>query len=150
MSMLARYKKQKDGFLQLMMLLESSDSKKQETLLGHIEKEDKTWANLLRVQMLTVDKIMEWDTGTLAEVTSTLSVKVLGTVLKSMPEYFKKATEALPHVKMKEVEMEMEACTAGPGETQAAKIAIIKHVRNMQKEGYIVVPGEKELPGMVA
>ena len=53
------------GFLHLLQVLEMSDSQKQRGLLQLIASEDPGWAHLLRLKILTVEKIFSWDLETL-------------------------------------------------------------------------------------
>lgn len=60
MGMLDRYKK-KGGFVQLLQLIETSPSKKQEQFLGLIAEESPAWEDTLRKKILTIDKVYSWD-----------------------------------------------------------------------------------------
>ena len=85
MSVLQRYRK-RGGFLKLLQLVETSDPKKQETLLKVIEKEDKHWAESIRKKSLTFDRFCTWRVETQYTILSNLTDQYKFIACKRLPE----------------------------------------------------------------
>jgi len=67
MTMLREYRKA-GGFLQLIQLVETTEPRKRMGLFDLIAKEDPGWANLLRLKILTLDRILNWNSDSLAQL----------------------------------------------------------------------------------
>ena len=78
--MLDRYKK-KNGFIQLLTLLETSGKQKQEQLLTLIGQESKSWEEGIRKYMFSIDRILGWDVQFRTEIFSRVQPLTLATVL---------------------------------------------------------------------
>lgn len=138
MGMLDRYRK-KGGFEQLLTLLETSSHKKREQLLGLIEKEDKSWAKLLKAKVLTFEHMMKWDMLMLAEITHHIPPKVLAVAIKSYGEEgFKKATATIPHMKVLEIKAHFDA-PHGASEIESAQHRIVQTARELVRDGKISI-----------
>ncbi len=83
MGMLDRYKK-KNGFVQLLILIETSGKQKQEQFLTLIGQESKSWEEGIRKYMLSIDRILGWDVQYRAEIFSRVQPLTLATVLHGM------------------------------------------------------------------
>lgn len=83
MSILARYRKP-GGFVQLLKLIETSQSPKQEKLLEAVEKEDPEWAQLIRVKKLSSPMVLSWDNETLVTIFEHMLVRHTATIFKKM------------------------------------------------------------------
>lgn len=81
--MLDRYKK-KNGFIQLLTLIETSGKQKQEQFLNLIGQESKSWELGVRKYMFTIDRILSWDVQYRAEIFSRVQPLTLSTVLHGM------------------------------------------------------------------
>jgi hypothetical protein len=86
--MLDRYKKA-GGFIQLLMLVETSSAAKRDKFLELIESEDVVWAQSIRDKMLSIDRIFSWKDETLAEIFGTLQDLTVAVVLSDKNEAFK-------------------------------------------------------------
>lgn len=81
--MLDRYKK-KNGFIQLLTLIETSGKQKQEQFLNLIGQESKSWELGIRKYMFAMDRILGWDVQCRAEIFSRVQPLTLSTVLHGM------------------------------------------------------------------
>ena len=139
MSSLARYKKP-GGFKSLLMLIESSNQKKKDQLLGIVEQEDPRWAKEIRDRMLTIDKVLAWDGETIEKVVGTLPANSWVTALFHLEEGPRKEqieniTKFMGSTRQREVLDSAGELTPSPGEVEAAQLLIIKKVRDMQAAG---------------
>ena len=97
MSMLSRYRKS-GGFVQILQLIETCGKKKQDNFLRMIEEEDPKWAEALQEKMLTMDKILDWDDNTVAEIFSRVQEMTLATAAHGFtPEQYEKVTKMFSH-----------------------------------------------------
>ncbi len=83
MGMLDRYKK-KNGFIQLLTLIETSGKQKQEQFLNLIGQESKSWELGIRKYMFSIERILKWDVQYRAEIFSRVQPLTLSTVLHGM------------------------------------------------------------------
>ena len=83
MGMLDRYKK-KGGFVQLLILIETSGKQKQEQFLTLIGQESRSWEEAIRKYMFSIDRIMGWDVQFRSEIFSRIQPLTLATVLHGM------------------------------------------------------------------
>lgn len=67
MGILDRYKK-KGGFLQLLTLIETSSKQKQDNFLSLIMQEDPFWERVLRLKILSIERVLSWPESTLVEI----------------------------------------------------------------------------------
>jgi flagellar motor switch protein FliG len=146
MSMLARYKKQ-GGFEQLLLLLETSNIKKQEQFLKLIEAENPSTAHLLKSKILTLDKILSWDASFLGDITAQIPPKILAAVLKGQKdEVIQKCIATFPHGKKQEILQILKDSNVTPGEIETAKMKMISTVRELNRNKIIKL--EKVAPDM--
>ncbi|MCC6277334.1 MAG: hypothetical protein IT289_05410 [Oligoflexia bacterium] len=135
MSMLARYRKP-GGIQQLVTLLESSLSKKRETLLNHIMAEDKEFGALVKAKILTVEKVFKWDPLVVSEVTTRMTERALAIALKGLPpEAFAIATHTMRDLKKRDLQNFLETLKPSAVEVETAHIKLIETVRLLEKEG---------------
>ena len=136
MSLLRRYRQQPDGFEQLLMLVESSTPKKQNHFFKLISQEDASWSALIKLKMLSIDRIFEWPDAYLMEVLHDFPARFLATALKGHEKnYVSKACELLPSKKQEEFIYEVENRTYSETERHAAQSSLIKKVRVLAKTG---------------
>lgn len=139
MSMLARYKKQ-GGFEQLLLLIETSNDKKQQQFLQLIEAESPMTAAMIKSKMLTLDKIFSWDASFLGDITINVPSKILAILLKGRPEsVVQNVIATFPHVKKQEVLASAKEMTPSVGEYESARIKLIQTVRDLNKAGSIKI-----------
>jgi hypothetical protein len=83
--MLDRYRKS-GGFLQLVNLIETCGKEKQEKLLATIKVEDPAWEEMIRAKLLSVQRVLGWNTVYIGEVVARMSAISLSTMLHGIPE----------------------------------------------------------------
>ena len=126
------------GFSQLITLLESCDGEKKNQFMNLIAQEDPGWARLLKTKILTIERILSWPDVVLEEILPQLNFntivictyglnpvqrqKIITNIPSEWSENFKKLGSNQPPT----VE-----------QTEAAKIAFVKTVREMELRGLI-------------
>jgi hypothetical protein len=95
MGMLDRYKK-KGGFVQLLVLLETSPKQKQENFLNLIAQENSSWEKALKSKMLNFEKIISWPIEHRCEVFSRVQpLTVAVAIFNLSPEKREQCLEGL-------------------------------------------------------
>lgn len=139
MGMLDRYKK-KGGFVQLLQLIETSPSKKQEQFLKLIAEESPAWEDTLRKKILTIEKVYSWDPQFLVEIFSRLQPLTLANALKGDPEAKVDSLLAcLPPISKRKIEDLMEESNPSPAEKATCLMKIVTEVRGFASQGYIKI-----------
>lgn len=135
--MLDRYKK-KGGFVQLLILMETCGTQKQEKFLKMIEDEDNSWADAVKTKMLSIKRIFSWDDNTVNEIIGTLNDMTISiTLLGVEPEIKNKVLNMLNHSKKRKVEEDMKERVANTAEISTAFVQVLTQVRKMITEGFI-------------
>lgn len=137
MAMLDRYKK-KNGFLQLLTLIETSNKAKQDQFLNLIAQENQTWEKTIRAKMLTLDKILSWPPATLSEIFSRVQPLTLATALNGMPP--DKVTTILSCLSMsdqRKLQLEISERNPTPAEKATCVMKIITEVRGFCTGGIL-------------
>lgn len=139
MSMLNRFRKS-GGFTQLLVLLESCDSEKQKQLLHLIATEDPGWAHLVKLKVLTVDKILNWPNSVLQEITPHIPDSLHLSLLLSFNQTPQqdKWLQALPTMRGRDLRERMTHYKENPQEAVSASIKLIQIIRELETEGKIV------------
>jgi flagellar motor switch protein FliG len=136
MSLLNRYRR-KGGFENLLKLVESSTPAKQEQLLKLIEAEDSSWAELIRVKSLSMDKIFSWEPQYLKDIVYRVKPRILGiSLIGQSKEVHEKVAACMPEIKWVEVS-DYLGDNFGPGEIHAAQNQVIATTRELVEDGYI-------------
>ena len=135
--MLDRYKK-KGGFIQLLNLMETCGTQKQEKFLKMIEDENMSWAEAVKAKMITVKRIFSWDDNTVAEIIGTLndmtiSLTLLGVDAESKEKIFK----TLNHSRKRKIEEDMAERKPTPAEISTAYVQVLTQVRKMVADGFL-------------
>lgn len=147
MSMLDRYKK-KGGFIQLLNLMETCGTQKQEKFLKMIEDEDMGWAEAVKAKMLTIKKIFGWDDNTVAEIVGTLNDMTVSLTLFGVDADAKeKILKTLNHSRKRKIEEDMAERKPTPAEISTAFVQVLTQVRKMIADGFLYL--EKVDPAMV-
>lgn len=136
MSLLNRYRR-KGGFENLLKLVESSTPSKQEQLLKLIEEEDSSWAEMIRVKSLSMDKIFSWEPQYLKDIIYRVKPRILGiSLIGQSKEIHEKVAACMPEIKWVEVS-DYLGDKFGPGEIHAAQNQVIATTRELVEDGYI-------------
>lgn len=137
MGMLSRYQKS-GGFIQLLQLIETCGKVKQDNFLQIIEKEDTKWAEALRTKMLTIEKILSWNSPTIAEIAVRLHELTLATSLHGLkPTDGEKLLQTFTHSQKRNIEDLRKSKVPTQAEISAAYLKILVEVRSMITHGYI-------------
>ena len=135
MSMLVRYKKT-GGFLQLVKLLEGFGKEKQEKFLDLVEQEDAVWANTLKGKLLSVEKIMSWDSQIISNITERMHEKNVAALMHGLDEPSKeKIYSLMGHSERRRLDTAMAEMTPGAGEIATGFVKLIEETRNMISGG---------------
>jgi flagellar motor switch protein FliG len=139
-STLSRFRKP-GGFQQLLTLIETCEPAKQKSLLHLIGTEDPGWAHLVRVKMLSFERVLSWPIEILMEITPPLPDHVLTTSYKmaeqisvSMQE---KWLRCIPSIKAKEIQEMAHFQTLSPPEQIASVIKLLQTIRELEAKGII-------------
>ena len=108
MSMLARYRKQQNGFEQLLQLIESSNAKKQETFFRLIDQEDRSWGALLRTKLLTIERLFAWEDSTVRVVLGLLPARLFAIALHDNPELIERTLPLFNELRREEMQFELK------------------------------------------
>lgn len=137
MSMIDRYKK-KGGFGQLLNLMETCGTQKQEKFLKMIEEEDVAWADAVKTKMLSVKVIFSWDDNTVAEIAGTLNDMTISIATFGMDAAIKeKILKTLNHSRRRKVEEDISSRKPEVAEISTAYVHILTHVRKMIQDGFL-------------
>ncbi|MCE3010871.1 MAG: hypothetical protein LW875_09690 [Proteobacteria bacterium] len=135
MSMIDRYRK-KGGFVQLLLLIETSGKDKQEKFLKLISDENPAWEQEVRKKMLTMDRVLGWNQSYLMEILPRIPVMQLAMLTGAIPDekktYF---MNVLGFRERKQVEDMVAEKKPGPAEASAAIMKLFAEVRKMVQEG---------------
>lgn len=137
MGMLDRYKK-KGGFIQLLVLIETSGKQKQEQFLGLIAQENKVWEEGVRKYMLSVDRILNWDPAYRAEIFSRVQPLTLATILHGMdPGKIEGVLSCLSMGEKRKIMNVISERNPTPGEKATCNMKILTEVRGFCQGGII-------------
>jgi hypothetical protein len=141
-TVLQRFRKP-GGFFQLLALIETCDPAKQKNLIHLIGTEDPGWAYLVKLKMITIERVLSWPLETLMEITTHLPDRILaaawniaiplphGTFLQE------KWIQSLPTLKAREIKAIIDSTAFSPAELQAATIRIVQTVRELEERDVI-------------
>lgn len=137
MSLLARFKK-KDGFENLLKVVENSGSKKRADLLKAIAVEDPNTAVMIRKKLLTIERIWSWEAAHLSELTTRLPDRIIAAALVDQPpEIYQKVAGTLPFNKMRMIESLVPTLQLSPSEKEAIYLQIIQKARELDRDRVI-------------
>lgn len=135
MGMLDRYRKS-GGFLQLVVLLETSPAAKQEKFLSLIREESPAWETELKKRLLSFERVLDWNPEHLGDIWPRLPDKVVATAVWTLPDNLKEKFFASISVALKR-RLE-EAFTMNPptdGEVLGCRLKILQEIRTMTTNG---------------
>lgn len=139
MGMLDRYKK-KGGFVQILNLVETSSSQKQEQFLALIKAENPAWDEAIRQRMLSLQKIFSWDHDILIEIYSrTHTLTVAAAIFDFTPEHLEQVLSCLQPLQKRKITDKMSEIKPTPGERLSSQMKLISEVRGMIQQGLIKI-----------
>lgn len=137
MGMLDRYKK-KGGFVQLLMLIESSGRQKQDQFLALIAQESPTWENAIRQKCLSLEKILGWEESHLREVLTRVQPLTLATALGGMGKEKSEAIlSCLSGAEQRKIQQIVDESRATPAEISTCVLKIVAETRAFATSGII-------------
>ncbi len=137
MGMLDRYKK-KNGFLQLLTLIETSGKQKQEQFLTLIGQESKPWEDGIRKYILSIERIFGWDVQYRAEIFSRIQPLTLATVLHGMsPEQLETMLSCMSISDKRKIVGMMGERSPTPAEKSSCVMKVISEVRGFTLGGVL-------------
>lgn len=138
MSMLARFRRQEDGFEQLLYLIESSTEAKQQNFLRLIEQEDAGWASLLRSKLLTIERIFRWEESTLRVIVGMMPNRLLIIALKDYGhEYLERVQALMTKSRQEDFFLELGGTDYSEAQRDSARATFLKKVRDLIRAGQI-------------
>lgn len=135
--MLTRFRKN-GGFYQLLTLLESCDRVKQEQLLKLISMEDPGWAQLAKVKLLTVTRVIQWPDRVLSEILPQIPYPIVVNLYLGLdPESQARFESCLPPEWRKKFQDDIVNTKAVPAEFFAAGVTLLQTVRSLAAQGLL-------------
>lgn len=135
--MLDRYKK-KGGFVQLLMLVETSSKQKQDHFLELIASESIVWKEMLSAKMLNMEKILAWPPPILAEVFTRVQPLTLAVAFHGLSnEQFEKNFSSLSLVEKRRLTQLMGELNPTTAEKSSCLIKLIGEVRALANQNII-------------
>jgi len=146
MPMLDRYRK-KNGFAQLLQLIEGSHSQKREQFLNLIREESLVWEAELRKRVLTFDRLTKWNPQYLSEIFTRVQPLTLAVAYYEYePELMKSALSQLSPSLIKKIEMTQSEVKPSPANRFTCQIKIVEEARALFARGTIqLVKVDEEL-----
>lgn len=138
-ALLQRFRKP-GGFSQLLNLIETCDPLKQKNLLHLVGNEDPGWAYLVKLKMITTERVLTWPVETIMEITTHLPDRVLAAAwniaatLPDGPHLQEKWLKSLPTMKAREIKSIIDSTSFSAPELQAASIRIVQTVRELEEK----------------
>lgn len=137
MGMLDRYKK-KGGFLQLLQLIETSGKAKQEQFLSLIAQESPVWEDQIRKKILTLDKILTWNSVYLSEIFSRIQPLTLASAFHGLPEDKVSAVlKAISTTDLRKFQMTLQEINPNAAEKATSQMKILSETRALISQGLI-------------
>jgi hypothetical protein len=137
MSMIDRYKK-KGGFIQLLILLETTGAEKREKFLKMIADENPAWEVEIKKKMLSMERILTWNQSYLMEILPRIPFQSIAAVISALPaEKQKILSEALSFQERKKVEDFLKEKKPAPGEVNSAIMKFMSEIRAMVAGGQL-------------
>jgi len=137
MSMLQKFRSD-GGFRQLVRLIELCEPHRQRTLMDAVRSEDPGWAQLIRIKMLSVERILTWPENTLRKILNTAPTHIVVPIYHSCPDKFKSViANGLGEQTVAEVEVLCREKVIDEHEVFAARLGLIQMVREMEHSGAI-------------
>lgn len=137
MGMLDRYRKT-GGFLNLLILLETSAQGKQDKFLSLIAEESQRWADEIKAKIITFEKLVDWETSVLMEFLPNMPERILASAVWSLPPEKKELVlKALPLVTRRRVEEQFAGNAPTPNEIISCQLRLVTEARQSAQKGAI-------------
>ncbi len=146
MPMLDRYRK-KNGFAQLLQLIEGSHTQKREQFLSLIREESPVWEAELRKRILTFERLTKWNPQYLSEIFTRVQPLTLAVAYYEYPpDSLKAAFSQLSPTLVKKIEITQSEVKPTAADRFTCQIKIIEEARSLFKQGTLqLVKVDEEL-----
>ncbi len=135
MGMVDRYKKA-GGFVQLIQVIETCNSKKREQFMKIISEENPEWADALNQKCLTFDKILSWKAEAILEIIASVNMLSFTAALKSLdPEKLELFLQKVSNQDRKKFELALAEAKPSPNEISASVTKVIGETRLLFVQG---------------
>ena len=135
MGMVDRYKKA-GGFVQLLQVIETCNSKKREQFMNIIIEESPVWAEALNQRCLTFDKIISWKPEVLLDIIASVNMLSFTAALKILnPEQLELFLQKLSNQDRKKFEIAVKESTASQNEISSSVMKVISETRLLFVQG---------------
>ena len=135
MSALDRYQKS-GGFMQLLQLIETCGTQKQEKFLKMVKEADPRWSEAIQKKMLTMTRILTWSDEVVSEIAGSLQDLTLAIALHGLDEKAKKRFyRTFSFSQRRKIEDLYEINQPSDADIGAAFIKIFIEVRKLIHEG---------------
>ena len=133
--MVDRYKKS-GGFVQLIQVIETCNSKKRDQFMSIITEESPIWAEALNQKSLSFDKIVSWKSDVLLDVVASVNTLALSAALKSLsPEVLAMFLEKLSNQERRKFETYLTEANPNPNEIASSVLKIVSETRMLMIQG---------------
>jgi hypothetical protein len=134
MSTIDRYKKP-GGFLQLVILIETSGLEKQERFLSLIRSESMAWEREIKKKMLTLDRVLNWSPEHLALIFARIPSAAIAAIMQGTPkDKWELVRSFVPSTDKRRVE-ELLDSKIGPGEISSCIVRLFTEARALLADG---------------
>jgi flagellar motor switch protein FliG len=134
---LDRFRK-KGGFLQLVQIVESTEPSKRKNLLHLVASEDPGWAHLIRLKVLSLDRILTWPREVLASILVDIPDSALIPLICGGSEDVRaKILLALERSRSQKMLEHSRGVSSSPAEQFAASVEIIQYIRGLVASGHL-------------
>lgn len=135
MGMIDRYRK-KGGFVQLLNLIETTGKEKQEKFLSMIKEESPAWEAEIRNKMLTLDKVLSWNSTYLAEIFPHVPAIQLAMIIGGLPaEKSQIFLNVLNYKEKKQVQDQLEAKKPTTADAASGVVRLFAEIRKLAQDG---------------
>lgn len=135
MGMVDRYKKA-GGFIQLIQVIETCNTKKREQFMKIISEENPEWAEALNQKCLSFDKILNWKAEAILEIIASVNMLSFTAAIKSLdPEKTELFLQKLSNQDRKKFELALEEAKPSPNEISASVTKVIGETRLLFVQG---------------
>ncbi|GIL18659.1 MAG: hypothetical protein BroJett040_24100 [Oligoflexia bacterium] len=136
MSLLQKYRKKPDGFIQLVHLIESSEPATQKNLLHLVGTEDPGWAHLIKTKALTPERILGWPPHILQKILLQFSLPLLATLYATSSDETRVAIlNAIPEYQIRTVQDHALDHPHDESQALACRLRLVQITRELQAKG---------------
>ena len=137
MGMLDRYKK-KGGFVQLLVLIETSSKQKQDQFLNLIAQENSAWEQILKSKILSIEHILKWPPNVLVEIFTrvqplTLAAAFHGDTQEKIDQTF----SCMSNTDKRKLLLMMSELNPTPAEKSSCLVKLLGEVRGLINQNII-------------